>query len=163
MLLAFARRYLLPGRCFADTGQDDEASLSKSFIISRFRPRFQSRQRPPSFRIGTPSFANPNEIWMRCEKSPKAADRVYQFQRVPVISKIAGMRRDVIHGYPQVLFAVRAKNASGKLVWVFDTSSASDRENPLKLETGNLVDISGICTAKRDNWIILLGSEIRER
>ena len=100
---------------------------------------------------------------MSFEKSPKAADRVYQFQRVPVISKIAGVRRDVIHGYPQVLFAVRGKHASGKLVWVFDTSSASDREKSLKLETGNLVDISGIRTAKRDNRIMLVGSEIRER
>ena len=80
-----------------------------------------------------------------------------------MISKIAGVRRDVIHGYPQVLFAVRGKHASGKLVWVFDTSSASDREKSLKLGTGNLVDISGIRTAKRDNRIILLGSEIRER
>jgi hypothetical protein len=118
---------------------------------------------PSVLSSGDNLFADPSEVWMSYEESQKAADRVYQFQRVTVKGKIAGVRRDVIHGYPQVLFAVRGKHSSGELMCVFDTSSASDREKALKLETGNVVNISGTCTGKEDNRIILIDSEIRER
>lgn len=106
--------------------------------------------------------AVPNEIWMSYEKNPRAADSVYQFQQVRLFGRVSEVRRDIIHGYPQVLFTAKGKRSSGEVVCVFDTSSAADQERARILKPDDQAEITGTCAGKQGGMIMILQCSIHQ-
>jgi len=100
--------------------------------------------------------AVPNEIWMSYEKSPRAANSVYQFQQVRLFGRVSEVSRDIIHGYAQVIFTAKGKHSSGDVVCVFDTSSDADQERARVLKPGDQVEIIGTCAGKQGTMIMIL-------
>lgn len=107
--------------------------------------------------------ANANEIWMSYEKSPRAADSVYKFQQVRLFGRVSEVSRDMIHGYPQVIFTAKGKRSSGEVVCVFDTSSAADQERARILRPNDQAEITGTCAGKQGGMIMILQCSIHQK
>jgi len=122
----------------------------------------QTIERAPAREQFNGAIAVPNEIWMSYEKNARAADSVYQFQQVRLFGRVSEVGRDVIHGYPQVMFAAKGRHSSGEVLCVFDTSSAINQEHAAALKPGDQVEIAGTCGGKQGDRVILLECRIHQ-
>jgi len=107
--------------------------------------------------------AVPNEIWMSYEKNRRAADSVYQFQQVRLFGRVSKVGRDVVHAYPQIVFAAKGKRSSGEVLCVFDTSSSTDQRRAASIKPGDQVEIAGTCGGIQGDRVILLECRIQQQ